>query len=279
MQITQRGWLVLLLIASSTVVAQARDPLHPQGENWDLTPPSEEPRYQSKPLYALLVFGQERERRVWMVLDGNALYVDRDADGDLTEPEEKLVPDNPTDGSNLFSGSGSHTHYDVYDIVIDIGPTDGESLETTHFVLHRWVPAADFVPRSEFDRRVLGERQRLGYANSTLWRKKGRGKGQTPLLFMPDPDDAQVCALDGPLALVLKDPEGQVLRRGVEAWDVAFNIAVLGRSPRGIDRPFHNALATDEVPESAYLDVEIEFPAEEPPAPPIRRTYALKDRC
>jgi hypothetical protein len=44
-----------------------------------------------------------------MVLDGTTLYVDRNAIGDLSEPDNRLEPTNPKDGSNRFSGSGSHT--------------------------------------------------------------------------------------------------------------------------------------------------------------------------
>src|SRR5262249_21532137 len=44
---------------------------------WDLTPPRKEPKYRTEPRYALIVFGPKRETRVWMVLDGTTLYVDR----------------------------------------------------------------------------------------------------------------------------------------------------------------------------------------------------------
>jgi hypothetical protein len=51
-----------------------------------------EPVYQTKtPRYGLLVFGPEAKDRVWMVLDGETLYVDRNGNGDLTEPSEKIV--------------------------------------------------------------------------------------------------------------------------------------------------------------------------------------------
>ena len=59
-----------------------------------------EPAYTSRrPLYGLLVFGPEAKARVWMVLDRSkpdagpydVLYADLDADGDLTEPAERVA--------------------------------------------------------------------------------------------------------------------------------------------------------------------------------------------
>jgi hypothetical protein len=46
-----------------------------------------QPAYKSSPRYCLLVFGPEADARVWLVIDGNTLYMDRDADGDLTKPQ------------------------------------------------------------------------------------------------------------------------------------------------------------------------------------------------
>src|SRR6266852_116985 len=56
---------------------------------------SKEPTYQTKtPKYCLLVFGPEAKYRIWLVLDGDTLYVDRNGNGDLTEPRDKVVADN-----------------------------------------------------------------------------------------------------------------------------------------------------------------------------------------
>src|SRR5437762_3210437 len=50
-----------------------------------------EPAYQSKtPKYCLLVFGPQAKDRVWLVLDGDVLYVDRQANGDLTGPGNRF---------------------------------------------------------------------------------------------------------------------------------------------------------------------------------------------
>src|SRR5262249_42662750 len=51
-----------------------------------------EPAYQSKvPQYALLVFGPQAKVRVWVVLDGDVLYLDRNGNGDLTDPGERIT--------------------------------------------------------------------------------------------------------------------------------------------------------------------------------------------
>src|SRR5262245_16175679 len=76
---------------------------------------AKEPAYQTKnPKYCLLVFGEEAKQRVWLVLDGNALYVDRNGNGDLTEPG-KRVPASATgkffQAGQLFDGK--YTHLDL----------------------------------------------------------------------------------------------------------------------------------------------------------------------
>lgn len=59
-----------------------------------------QPAYTAKqPLYGLLVFGPKADKRVWLVLDKSkpdaaqydVLYIDRNADGDLTASDKRLV--------------------------------------------------------------------------------------------------------------------------------------------------------------------------------------------
>jgi RNA polymerase sigma factor (sigma-70 family) len=269
--------LITVRLMPSSGTRETARPLAPparHAEAWDLTPPLKEPKYQNEPRYALLVFGPKKEQRVWMVLDGATLYVDRNANGDLTEPDKRLEPNNPTDGSNRFAGSGSHTYFDVFEFAVQAG-TGG----TSKFKLQHWIRAKDFVPKTEFDKKLQADWQALGHENSTLWRLEGQGQGQTPVVFMPKPADAQVCALDGPLTFVVKLPEYQVLKRGEAGADLAFHIVVVGCPHRAAEHEFYNPLATKEVPEDAYLEVEIEYPTKATNAPPLRRKYLLKERC
>jgi hypothetical protein len=61
---------------------------------------AKEPAYQTKPRYCLLVFGPQAKTRVWLVQDGNTLCIDRNGNGDLTEPGEKV----PWTGQNCRAG-------------------------------------------------------------------------------------------------------------------------------------------------------------------------------
>jgi hypothetical protein len=63
---------------------------------------NKEPAYKAKdPKYALAVFGPEAKTRVWLVLDKSkpdaknydVLYADLNANGDLTEANERFAPD------------------------------------------------------------------------------------------------------------------------------------------------------------------------------------------
>jgi hypothetical protein len=65
-------------------------------------PPHAQPAYRSKrPLYGVAAFGPKAEKAVWLVLDQSkpdgdqydVLYIDLNANGDLTEPGERLTLD------------------------------------------------------------------------------------------------------------------------------------------------------------------------------------------
>src|SRR5688572_9642256 len=53
-----------------------------------------EPAYSTMDTrFCLLVFGPKADYRVWLVLDGDTLFVDRNGNGDLTEKGESTTPE------------------------------------------------------------------------------------------------------------------------------------------------------------------------------------------
>src|SRR5436309_2521136 len=49
-----------------------------------------EPAYKGQPKYCLLVFGAEAKHRAWLVVDDEAVYVDRKGNGDLTDQGNRM---------------------------------------------------------------------------------------------------------------------------------------------------------------------------------------------
>src|SRR5262245_10769956 len=77
---------------------------------------SKEPRYKTKsPNYALLVFGPEAKLRVWIVTDGETVYLDRNGDGNLTDPKERFANLSECRNIELADPDGK-THYVITSI-------------------------------------------------------------------------------------------------------------------------------------------------------------------
>lgn len=90
-------WIGLSCVLVAATQARASDA--PDLRNIDRRI-GKEPAYNAeRPLYGLLAFGPRAQKRVWMVLDHSKrdsrlfdrLYVDLDADGDLTGPAEQVI--------------------------------------------------------------------------------------------------------------------------------------------------------------------------------------------
>ena len=93
----RNAWATLACAVFMSVSSRAAD--NPLLHNVDRRI-DKEPQYIAKrPLYGLLVFGPTPQKRIWMVLDHSKptaelydlIYVDLNADGDLTDPTERAV--------------------------------------------------------------------------------------------------------------------------------------------------------------------------------------------
>jgi len=104
----KRSWVILLFL----LVAAARAV---DLSSIDRTI-RKEPIYKNTPGYCLLVFGLEAKTRVWVVQDGDRMYVDRNADGDLTASNEAI------DASKVRNANSSYRDKEY--VIGTIAPPD-----------------------------------------------------------------------------------------------------------------------------------------------------------
>jgi hypothetical protein len=229
-----------------------------------------EPTYQSKsPKYCLLVFGPEAAARVWLVLDGDVLYVDRNGNGDLTEDGERIrsakVPSRMVTDTQCF--------FDVR----NLEPVAGKVV---------W----------KYRRMAMVRVKDRGYSVVV---ELGGGRLQCSfddrLQWSDRPKDAPILHFDGPLTLSLVDDARDECFELVKELNRKFDLhAVIGTPGAGkhtfvglqhdewtladlLDDPY--AERKPLVPDNLYPVAEIEFPSKASRGPPLRVKAELRNRC
>jgi hypothetical protein len=256
----------LLLIALSSVSACASDLSKLERRI------AREPVYQSKaPRYCLLVFGPDMKTRVWLVQDGDTLYVDRNGNGDLTDDGEKLTRKNKEKEYSVFEvgdiRDGPLTHKDL--VVTQVRATEeslgsAKEFERVKALGEPWVWHVDVTAeRPAGDTRNLP--RRIKYVVN--------GDGQGALAFARRPQDAPIIHFNGAWTLEVQDFK-QRLTAGHES------MLQIGVGTRGIGPgTFTWVLYADTIPVDAYPVADITFPPRSPGETPITRKYTLKQRC
>jgi hypothetical protein len=215
-----------------------------------------EPAYKSRePRYCLLVFGPAADYRVWLVLDGDALYVDRNGNGDLTEAGEATGPEAADTDPCSFRP-------------VRVRRPDGKAEEELSFALYGW-----------FDYRAGRATDRVCPSVSVTWggRVYGSWGDETgPCVWGTRPADAPVLHVGGPLQMGFEVPAESALE-----WKGSYQIevnAAVGTKGLGRGSFVHLSYAKDAIPKDIYPTVVIEFPGKTP-GPPERVRTVLKQRC
>ena len=234
---------------------------------------AKEPAYQSKPKYCLLVFGQEAKTHVWLVQDGDTLYVDRNGNGDLTEAGEKIT-----------SGKGGGTDEEEYRF--SLGDIQDGPLVHKAFVQVRKL---DFLAgQDERAKSLLAKNPKArGYAlliemEMPGW--KGTGIGgrvrQTAayldvngvLQFADRPQEAPILHFGGPWQVTLFSPPTLTIGR---ERDVVLGVGTPGLGPGTTAFIDYEGV----IPKDLFPTVEVSYPPNKPGEPPIQEQYELKRRC
>jgi hypothetical protein len=225
-----------------------------------------EPQYKSQPFYALLTIGPQAKKRVWLVVDGATLYVDRNGNGDLTEANERV--ERP---KRIEVAPGMYWWMNSF----DIGDLDGLRLR-----LDFWVRNKDFVPQTDFDKQIQKDHEENGWEFATLFRVKPDGSNipaQIPIAFCRQPKDCQVCHLGGPLTFTLRSNDPLVCDSGQNMLQVM--IGTPGLPARKWSNPVFAPLGTNEVPADVHPVARFQFPHKDPKQRPIELEVVLNQRC
>jgi hypothetical protein len=212
----------------------------------------------------LLVFGPEAKVRIWLVLDGDALYVDRNGNGDLTEPGNRIDPHLAMHNSPERPDMKIMRDFSLRRPVKD-GRPEGEPIFPCVPDLF-WFYVSHFIPADERED-----------ALADSFRKKpfrvaigimGHGEDSS-LVFASRPGDAPILHFDGPRQLALH-PYSQPMHRGETSWlEVELRTPGLGASVR-TDSP--------EGIGDIHPIAEVECPPRRPGTEPVRFRLELPGR-
>jgi hypothetical protein len=233
-----------------------------------------EPVYKSKPKYCLLAFGQEARARVWLVLDGDTLYVDRNDNGDLTEEGEKLADETHAgseDGGYSFEAGevrvGGRTHRWLSVRVSKLGGLAAKDEVAKEF-LARNPGARAYSIDVEMEMppwkgEAVGGRAPLGAPGVDV---------NGVLQFADRPQDAPVVHFGGPWQVTLHGR--QRLTRGRDT-DLFLAVGTPGVGPGTTAYLSYAGV----IPESAHPTLEVNYPPRGPGEAPVRERYEIKRRC
>lgn len=205
-----------------------------------------EPAYQSKPKYSLITLGNSGDVKVWMVEDGRRLFIDKNANGDLTDDGPPIVPSNVR-------------HLDAnrwdYDYLLDaITPTNGA--RHTSLVLRRW----NYNDKEDcYGLSISVNDQIPMYAGwfGTFW--------------STNHDQAPVIHFGGPFTPKL------LRRKGFTIGETAQRLSLCFVNP-GSDSGAESRLSIDALPRFLVPELHIEWPTADSSAP-LQTSYRLTQRC
>jgi hypothetical protein len=235
-----------------------------------------EPAYAGKsPRYALLVLGPGARDRVWLVKDGDTLYVDRNGNGDLTEPGEKVA---------ARKGSSDEKGY-----TFEVGEiTPGGTKHTNVMVFVdplRRLLHGEYARRADMQAALKRDPQAdvLHVAlDATLPHLKPKGAVRCaaggldldgPLLLAAKPAEAPVVHVGGPLEVTFFDRR-PALRRGRPS-ELVFAVGSRGLGPG----TFAAILYEETIPKDVHPVAEITFPPARAGGEPVKKRFEFKERC
>jgi hypothetical protein len=208
-----------------------------------------EPKYAGTPRYALLVLGANAEAKVWMVEDGDVLYVDKNANGDLTDDGPPISQSNVREFA-APDGTNADCEYKLDAI------TPASEVKHTDFVLRRWKYGKSEV---EYGLSLTLDGKIPMYAGwfGTFWAAK--------------PADVPLLHFGGALTPHKLSQKEFVLDALPAQLDTAF-------INNGLGKGVTTYLSIEALPKDVVPEVQIDWPVARDAAP-VRTVEQLTERC
>ena len=236
---------------------------------------TKEPTYKSgSPRYALLVFGPEAKDRVWIVKDGDTLYVDRNGDGDLTGAGEKVAAKEGSDedGHSFEVGElnvGGKKHANL-----TFGVAPLKKAVFGEFAKGPEMKAAlAKYPGGEVFRVSVEVTAPHLKADGRVTFTAGMFDLDGPLVMAARAADAPIVHCGGPLAVTFYW-RAPALRRERTA-DCITTVGTPGLGTGTFAMLGYEGV----IPEAAHPSLEVTYAPLKQGTPPVKRLYELKKRC
>jgi len=221
-----------------------------------------EPAYQGKPGYLLLVFGPEAGHKVWLVLDGETLYVDRDSTGDLNQPECRVAGEAGRCHDCLFKAgnlSVGGQRYGDLQVVVYSAKRSGDCGRAETPMFKEFLAAQPEGKLFTVSLEVPFEKPFSDLSDGSPINGARHFAGQYDatgiLQFAARPEDASIIHFGGPWTF---GPDGQQkLVRG-RREDLAFKLGTPGHGPGTFAWIRYDNL----IPNSAKPRIRVEYPVE-----------------
>jgi hypothetical protein len=211
-----------------------------------------EPKGLVKPRYCLLVFGPQAKTRVWIVEDGKKLYVDRNANGDLTDDGEACTPTERRESKRIGEDGKEVPYREWTYLPGDLTPDD-QSGKHTGLKLVCWQEGTEPV---HYEVSIWVGGVTLQYA------------GWGPL-FADSRDAAVVVHFGGPV--LAKPLRGSALRLGGEHQELHFCLGTPGLGSHSFA-----FVGLETVPSAVRPVAQVAWPTE---AGVLKESFVLVRRC
>jgi hypothetical protein len=232
---------------------------------------AKEPAYRSAPRYALLVFGPQAKFRVWLAFDGDTLYIDRNGNGDLTDPGERFEPSEEPVENAMNRG----TSYEVGTLEDPFTKVAYSGVRVQRVAIR-----PGYTPRTEEEKAGFAKLRARDpeYEIGGMVRIFVQSGGKVTQFGTPRcstrPAEANILHFDGPLSFHLVEIDGCEVRLGDKPTDFRVELVT-----PGLGRFANTIVGHEIVPEGVAPVAEFEFPSGKPGGPAIKAKYSLTGRC